>query len=395
MIRSASSIPSILVVDDDDSVRGLLSHHLGVAYDCQTAAGGVEAIELLNRLHFNLVLTDITMPGIPGLELCRYITEKFTETVVVVVSALANIDHVISALRGGAFDYLTKPFELPDLNIAVERALKHQAAISAERLYEAALEEQVRRRTAELSAVNDKLGSLASALYDTYRATLQGLANTLEARDLETRGHSERVVAYSLRLGQELALQKSELIGLEQGALLHDIGKVGVRDSILRKPGSLTPTEWTQMREHVAHGVRIVEGIDFLHRAKCVVAQHHEKYNGSGYPNRLAGDHIHINARIFAVADAYDAITSNRPYRNGRQYGQAAEEIQAHSGTHFDPRVVDAFLSVKEDEWVEIRRSVRERRDSIPGASKEDVQSFVMSLNCPPDIGGKLTALFA
>jgi HD-GYP domain-containing protein (c-di-GMP phosphodiesterase class II) len=170
------------------------------------------------------------------------------------------------------------------------------------------------------------------------------------------------------------------LIALEQGALLHDIGKIGVRDSILLKRGPLTPDEWVEMREHINHGLRIISGIDFLRGAISVVAQHHEKYDGSGYPASLRGEEIHINARIFAVADAFDTITSNRPYRAAASYEEARYEIIRHSGRHFDPVVVQAFLDVSESEWADIR-SIAESKGYIDHMiDKLEIRSFIISL---------------
>src|SRR5581483_8156217 len=200
------------------------------------------------------------------------------------------------------------------------------------------------------------------------------------ARDVETAGHSDRVVAYSLRLGRQLGLSNNELIALEQGALLHDIGKIGVRDSILLKPGALSADEWVEMREHISHGLRIISGIDFLRGATAVVGQHHEKYDGSGYPKGLRGEQIHINARIFAVADAFDAITSDRPYRPAAPYLEARKEIVAHARTQFDPKVVTAFLQIPEREWQEIRVTT-ESEDYIKSIIDErEIRSFIVSI---------------
>src|SRR5690349_9686070 len=162
-----------------------------------------------------------------------------------------------------------------------------------------------------------------------------------------------------MKLGKRMGLTLNDLIALEQGALLHDIGKVGVPDAVLLKPGSLTTDEWVRMRAHVGHGLRIIDGVEFLAGARFVVGQHHEKYDGTGYPHKLRGDAIHIHARIFAVADAYDAIRSDRPYRAGQPHEVACEEICANSGTHFDPRVVNAFMSIGKEEWEVVRRSAQ------------------------------------
>ena len=371
---------SILIVDDEEPIRHLLATYLSNDYACVTAASADEATILLDSSSFNLVITDITMPGASGIELCQYVQKALPETVVMVVSGMTDIQYAIEAMRHGAFDYVTKPFDLTQVLIAVDRAVRYQALVAAKRNYEHLLEETVRQRTNELRGLNENLNQMLEALYQNYRATLRALARALEARDVETAGHSDRVVAYSLRLGRELGLSHNELIALEQGALLHDIGKIGVRDSILLKPGPLTPEEWVEMREHINHGLRIISGIDFLKGAASVVGYHHEKYNGSGYPHGLRGEQIHINARIFAVADAFDAITSDRPYRAAASYMQARKEIIANAGTHFDLGVVNAFLKIHESEWRDSRITA-ETQDYIEHIiDKHEIRSFIVSL---------------
>jgi HD-GYP domain-containing protein (c-di-GMP phosphodiesterase class II) len=200
------------------------------------------------------------------------------------------------------------------------------------------------------------------SLEDGYRATLKALTASLEARDDETHGHSERVVNFSLRLGREFGLNEGQMRSLEFGALLHDIGKIGVPDRILRKPGRLTEEEWQEMRLHPEQGRRILQGIEFLSGASRVVAEHHEKWDGTGYPAGLRGEEIDLNARIFAVADAFDAMTSDRVYRKAMSYEVAATELKEWAGRQFDPAVVAAFRRVPAGEWEMIRRrSLSER----------------------------------
>jgi response regulator RpfG family c-di-GMP phosphodiesterase len=371
---------SILIVDDEEPIRNLLARYLSNQYTCLTAASAAEATALLSSGYFNLVMTDITMPGASGIELCQFVQRTCPETVVVVVSGMTDINYAIDAMRHGAFDYITKPFDLPQVQLAIERALRYQMLVATKRHYEQTLEETVRQRTAELRGLNESLNQMLEVLYQNYRATLRALAKALEARDVETAGHSDRVVAYSLRLGRELGLSHTELIALEQGALLHDIGKIGVRDSILLKRGPLTAEEWVEMREHIGHGLRIINGIDFLKGAASIVGQHHEKFDGSGYPDGLRADNIHINARIFAVADAYDAITSDRPYRAAATYRAARTEIMMHAGRHFDPNVVKAFTDIPEDEWYDIR-GIAESQDYIEHViDKREIRSFILAL---------------
>lgn len=381
---------SILIIDDEEPIRRLLALYLSDEYTCVTAASADEATTLLAGSFFNLVMTDITMPGTSGIELCQYIHQAYPDTVVIMVSGMTDINYAVEAMRHGSFDYVVKPFDLSHVLMAVERGLRYQGLIAAKHHYEQSLEETVRLRTAELRSLNESLNQMLEALYQNYRATLRALAGALEARDVETAGHSDRVVAYSLRLGRELGLSHKDLIALEQGALLHDIGKIGVRDSILLKRGTLTDSEWGEMREHISYGLRIINGIDFLSGAAPVVGEHHEKYDGSGYPSGLRGEMIHINARIFAVADAFDAITSDRPYRQSASYEHARAEIVASGGKHFDPVVTRAFLAVPETEWSDIRK-IAESEDYIEHIiDRREIRSFIVSIKRHTGFSGPL-----
>lgn len=346
----------ILIIDDEPNVLSVLHSLLSKEHYCKTATSAVEAIEYLKEETYDLVLSDIMMPGMSGLELLAGITALSRDSVVILISGNLSIQSAIEALRRGAFDYVTKPFNLSDVETAVQRGLRHRWLLKANQQYEEHLEHLVDVRTNELTIANTNLNSTLERLYLNYRATLRALAAALEARDVETKGHSERVVSYCLRLGKQIGLDDRQLITLENGALLHDIGKIGVPDGILLKRGALTEDEWRYMRRHVEYGAQILRGIDFLEGANKIVAEHHERYNGSGYPNRMEGDQICLGARIFAVADAVDAMTSDRPYRAARSFDDAAEELIRCSGAQFDPSVVDAFTAVPLDGWREIRQ---------------------------------------
>jgi putative two-component system response regulator len=318
-----------------------------------------------------LVISDITMSGMSGLEMIPHVKHISPDTVIVMISGMQTIESAINALRLGAFDYLMKPFDLRQAEAAVSRALEYHELVVAKRRYENHLEELVEQRTAELDQALD-------SLEQAYRTTLQALTAALETRDAETHGHSERVVTFSLRLGREYGLSGPEMKALEFGSLLHDIGKIGVPDAILRKPAQLTDEEWQRMREHPLHGQQILRGIEFLKGAAKVVAQHHEKWDGSGYPLGLKAEEIDICARIFSVADAFDAITSDRVYREGRLYDAAARELDEWAGRQFDPKVVEAFHRVPPDDWIELRRRSLMRKphnsDWQPIASAIDSQ---------------------
>jgi putative nucleotidyltransferase with HDIG domain len=352
-MRQESPESRILIVDDEPEITEILADLLSTELECETAGSAEEALVRLRQSEFNLVISDITMPGMSGLEMVPHVKRISPDTVVVMISGLQTVESAIEALRLGAFDYVMKPFDLRQVEAVVMRALEHHQLIVAKQRYENHLEELVEQRTAELDR------ALVS-LEEAYRSTLKALTSALETRDSETHGHSERVVTYSLRLGRECGLTSEQMSALEFGSLLHDIGKIGVPDAILRKPAKLTEEEWVRMREHPLHGQQILRGIQFLDRASRVVAQHHEKWDGSGYPLGLKGEDIDICARIFAVADAFDAITSDRVYRKGKSYEAAAQELDDWAGKQFDANVVTAFHRVPKDDWEDLyRRSLR------------------------------------
>jgi putative nucleotidyltransferase with HDIG domain len=357
--------PRILIVDDEVEITEILADLLSEDYECLKAGSAEDALARLHEGEFQLVISDITMPGMSGLDMIPHIKALSPETVVVMISGMQTVESAIGALRLGAFDYLMKPFDLRQVEAVVKRALEHYELVVAKQRYENHLEELVEQRTVELDKA---LNSLEGA----YRSTLKALTAALEARDSETHGHSERVVTYSLRLGREYGLNSAEMKALEFGSLLHDIGKIGVPDSILRKPAKLTEEEWVRMREHPHHGQQILRGIEFLQGASRVVAQHHEKWDGTGYPLGLRSEEIDICARIFAVADAFDAITSDRVYRRGKPYEAAAKELDDWAGRQFDPRVVEAFHRVPKEDW-----EVLHRQSLMPKHDQFDVRQVV------------------
>jgi response regulator RpfG family c-di-GMP phosphodiesterase len=365
---SADNRSRILVVDDEPDITEILSDLLSDQYDCTTANSAKAALELLSAEEFQLVISDITMPGMSGLEMLPRAKSISPNTVVVMISGMQTVESAIGALRSGGFDYLMKPFDLRQVEAVVKRALEHQELIVAKQQYENHLEELVEQRTAELDQA-------LNSLEDAYRSTLKALTAALETRDSETHGHSERVVTYSLRLGREYGLSAEQMKALEFGSLLHDIGKIGVPDLILRKPAKLTDEEWVLMREHPLHGQQILHGIEFLEGPARVVAQHHEKWDGSGYPLGLQGEDIDLCARIFAVADAFDAITSDRVYRRAKSYQEASVELDDWAGRQFDPKVVEAFHRIPQQDWDELRE-----RSLMPKGEDHKVRRMVQSL---------------
>ncbi len=337
----------ILIADDEQDIRELLADFLqGEGFDCLLAANAFEALDKFkSEPTVDIVMSDIRMPGKNGLELLGDIKKLDEDVMVIMISAVKDIESAISAMSKGAYDYIAKPFKLNQVALIAQRAMEKRKLTLENKRYQKRLEKMVEERTIELR-------NALSELDHTYNFTLRALVTALDTRDTETQGHSLRVVRYTLRLAGILGIHdKAQLKIFEYGALLHDIGKIGIPDAILRKPGKLTPEEWEIMKTHPAIGHQILRKIKFLDEAANMVLHHHEHFQGKGYPDGLRGEAIPLGARIFNVADTVDAMTSDRPYRKALTFEQTAEELRRCSGTQFDPQVVDAFLGVPLVEW--------------------------------------------
>jgi putative nucleotidyltransferase with HDIG domain len=342
----------VLVVDDETPVRSMIAAALErEGYTVELAGGGREALEVLEMNAFNLVLTDIVMQDVNGLALLERIHALQPNLPVVMVTAVHDISVAIDSMRRGAYDYLLKPFEREQLVSTVERALSHRQALEETRNYHQSLEEMVRART-------EMLRHAMEDLEHSYDVTLEALGDALDLKDSETEGHSKRVTAYAIALARAMGIPPDEIKTIARGAFLHDIGKMAIPDDILRKPGKLTPEEQLVMREHCARGYHMLRKIPFLAGAAEIVYCHQEHYDGGGYPNGLRGREIPVGARIFAVADTLDAITSDRPYRKARGFDTAREEVLRCSGTQFDPAVVEVFLKIPNELWQELRSEI-------------------------------------
>jgi putative nucleotidyltransferase with HDIG domain len=351
MVEPAPSEPTrILIVDDDGSVRDVIAVLLGEeGYACSTVSSAEAALDAARQTEFPLVISDVRMPGRDGFWLLERMRDAHPDTAVVMLTAYGDTEAAVECLRNGASDYLLKPPKVTDLIRAIERALGRRRLELARQKYRRSLENRVREKTAELSRTLRDLES-------TYSQTLWTLVAALDAREHETGDHSQRVVRYSLAIARRIGLPEAELPDLGRGALLHDIGKIGVPDAILLKPGKLDEAEWAEMRRHPRIGYEILRSIDFLARSAEVVLTHQERWDGGGYPRGLAGEEIPIAARIFAIADTYDAMTSDRPYRKALSAQMARDEIARCAGTQFDRRCAEAFLSMDRSELLELAR---------------------------------------
>ena len=345
-------VARILVVDDEAPVRSMIGATLErQGYEIEQAISGTQAVECLARGPFDLVLTDIVMQDGNGIALLERIHADQPHLPVVMVSAIHDISVALDSMRRGAYDYLLKPFEREHLVATVQRALDHRQALQESHNYQQNLEQVVRART-------EMLRQAMEDLEHSYDVTLEALGDALDLKDSETEGHSKRVTAYTIALARAMGIPPMEIKVIARGAFLHDIGKMAIPDEILRKPGKLTAEEEEIMRDHCTRGYHILRKIPFLSEAAAIVYTHQEHYDGNGYPSKLRGSEIPIGARIFAVADAMDAITSDRPYRKARSFDAAREEILRCSGSQFDPAVVEVFLRIPTELWHELRAEI-------------------------------------
>jgi len=353
-------VERILIVDDEEAIREIVYSMLTIeGYKCRQAASGVEALAVLNSgEQFELMLSDLMMAELDGIGLLEASKEKYPDMPVVMVTAVHDISVALAAIRNGAYDYLLKPFEREQLLATVRRALENRRLRMENRAYQTELESKVTARTEELRQANIQLLRAMGELERSYDITLEALGDALDLKDAETEGHSKRVTAFTIAMARAMNLPQEKIRVIARGAFLHDVGKMAIPDAILRKPGALTPEEVAIMREHCYRGYQMLRKIPFLAEAAEIVYSHQECFDGSGYPRGLKGEEIPLGARIFAIADTLDAITSDRPYRAAQTFAAAREEILRWSGRQFDPEVVKVFLTVPESIWQDLRKEI-------------------------------------
>jgi putative two-component system response regulator len=361
-----NGVPRILIVEDEQAVRTLLRDFFDLrGFQAAEAAGGQEALAQLAASQFDLVLSDVRMPGMTGIDLLSEINRLYEDVGVVMLTGCEDVSLAVKAMKMGALDYVQKPFRLEDVDAAVRKALEAREQKLRQSLHVLELEKAVEQRS---MALRESLNNL----HEASQGTLEALVAALDAREHETQAHSKRVSEYTVHLARQMGVVNDQLEAIRCGAMLHDIGKIGISDTILLKPDRLTENEWAEMRRHPEIGHWILNGVESLRPASEIALSHHERFDGDGYPRRLKGKDIPLGARIFAVVDSLDAITSDRPYHRGSTYEEAREEIVRHSGTQFDPAVVEHFLRVPATIWDEIRqRTVESVRVPVEHAALE------------------------
>ena len=332
-IREGASKIRVLVVDDEEFLRSIVRERLELAgYIVEEASNGIGALDMLeSRGPYNVLLTDIRMPVMDGIALLGEWGKRSPGTAGIVMSANAELDTAVHALKMGACDYITKPFNFDVLLITIENALRKKDLERQLDDYRVNLEEKVKEQT-------DIINSM-------YVRSIDAMIKALEAKDFYTRGHSQRVTLYSMAIATELEMTGQEMEDLHRASVLHDLGKIGVREAVLNKPGRLTGKEFEEIVRHPETAVRILEPIPFFLPLLPAIMHHHERFDGKGYPSRLAGRDIPLASRIMTIADTFDAMTSTRAYRKALPVSVAIDEVRRCSGTQFDPEIVPAFLA--------------------------------------------------
>ena len=320
----------ILIVDDEEAIRRLLHRKLSNdGYQCLEAGSAEQALDKLGSNAISLVILDNRMPGKSGMELLPEIKASYPDTAVIMATATTETNIAVQCMKLGAYDYITKPFNLDEVTLGVGRALEKRRLELENKEYQQHLEDKVAEQTGRIR--------------DSFLNAIRALAYALEAKDKYTSGHSQRVADISARIAKELGLSGESVDRVVLAGLVHDIGKIGVTESILNKPERLTNDEFQQVQKHPGIGEHILAPVADDEEILRLVRGHHERYNGSGYPDGLKDTQIPLGARILAIADAYEAMTSERPYRKAMNAQAASAEIERGKGTQFDPGIVDAF----------------------------------------------------
>jgi len=330
----------VLVVDDEESIRRAIGKFLRTrGFDVVTADSGDEALLQLGQQGFVLMLCDIRMPGLSGVDVVPRALQLDSELAIMMLTAVNDASTATESLSQGAMDYLMKPVELADLEVAIERALHKRALLIEQRRVERMIREEVAQRTAELEREKDALRNLTVNVAET-------LINAMEVKDVYLRGHSQRVAELAASIAEELGMGPDAVEQVRLAGRLHDVGKIGTREAVLNKPGTLTWDEFEHVKEHVRIGMEILAPLKHLGDSLLYVQDHHEHWDGTGYPRALDGTRISIGGRILAAADAFDALTSKRAYREPMEPKATIEFLGGHVGRLLDPEIYEALRRV-------------------------------------------------
>ena len=334
----------ILIADDDKLVCTTIERILNMyQYDVEAVQSGAEVLEAIDE-SFDVIILDINMPGINGFQTLEFLNQKEFDIPVLFLTGGGSMDYAIKALNLGAYDFMTKPID--DLDIfhsKIKRALEKRMFVRQQKAYHDNLEKEVREKTAELAEKNQLLEQYSRDLENAFMQIMSSFQTVMEEKDEYTAGHSKRVTEYSLMIGKEIGIHTEDLLVLQRAAHIHDIGKLVVERTHICKPGRLTANEWEAIKKHPEVGANIIEPLKFLKRERRIIKNHHERLDGSGYPEGKASEQLDQLTRIIAIADSYDAMTSKRNYRPNFSKEQAIAELRRCSGTQFDEYLVETF----------------------------------------------------
>ena len=346
--HSSSPIQSkILVADDDPLVRDAVVQILELfGHKVVAVEDGKTALDTVNE-DFDSIILDINMPGLDGFETIQALNERNIDIPVLFLTGAGSMEYAVKAINLGAYDFIAKPIDDLELfDVKIRRAIEKRMFVRREKSYTENLEKEVRAKTRELAEKNVLLEQYSHNLEVSTLNTIITLNIALEEKDLYTAGHTKRVTDYSLMLGKAMQLPEDELDVLSRASQLHDIGKLVIDVSCIQKPGSLTDEEWMLVKKHPEIGENIIKPLDFLSREGDIVRHHHERVDGKGYPDGLAGGEIDLLTKIITVADSFDAMTSRRSYKVNMTKDEAVAELRACSNSQFDPVVVEAFAEI-------------------------------------------------
>lgn len=326
----------ILIIDDDESICAILQEFLNcLGLICESTFEPKRAVRLIQQNEYDVILCDVYMPGILGHELLKLSLERQPLTPFILMTGSPTLDNAIEAIRFGAYDYLTKPFNLDFVTVTLKRAIHFRRLAVENKEYQEDLEKKVKERTRELS--------------DFLFHAVQSLSMALEARDPYTQGHANRVSKIVTTVAEKLNVDEKHFLALRLAAQLHDIGKIGIPDAVLQKKGKLTQEEYDLMKDHVYIGYKILSPIPSLQEVSQYIYEHHERYDGNGYPRGLKGDEIDIKSQILMAAEICDALATERCYKKAWSLQKIIEFYKENSGTMFHPDVSAALVEILEE----------------------------------------------
>ena len=334
-------MPKVLILDDEEPIRQMIRQLLENNYSCTSAANVANARECLKDSNFEVILCDINMPGESGIDFIRYVTAEYPDTAVIMVTGVNDPEVAETALEIGAYGYIIKPFRRSELIINIQNSLRRRELEITDRCYREDLERTVAQRTTKLRKVLEGI--------------IHAMSLTVESRDPYTAGHQRRVADLATAIAGEMGLSRDRIEGIRMAGMIHDIGKISIPAEILSKPGRITEHEFGMIKSHPRVGFDILKQIEFPWPIAQIVYQHHERIDGSGYPQGLSGEKILLEAKILGVADVVEAMASHRPYRPAFGIEKALKEVSQNKGLLYDPDVVDACLKLFKEKRFEFQ----------------------------------------